>query len=89
MRQVLTLVAIKNILVRSPTDVTNKHGWAHPLQRPMKTICIALYFNTIQIVNVVKLKSANKEFKASFWHTSDCLPQTRTSPNRRESTHRV
>lgn len=26
MRQVLTLV-IKNILVRSPTDVTNKHGW--------------------------------------------------------------
>jgi hypothetical protein len=27
MRQVLTLVAIKNILVRSPTDVTNKHGW--------------------------------------------------------------
>ena len=43
MRQVLTLVAIKNILVRSPIDVTNKHGWTSAIisavRHHLRTLC--------------------------------------------------
>lgn len=51
MRQVLTLV-IKNILVRSPTDVTNKHGWTSAIisavRHHLRTLCMKGYIERLR-----------------------------------------
>lgn len=51
MRQVLTLV-IKNILVRSPTDVTNKHGWTSAIisavRHHLRTLCVKGYIERLR-----------------------------------------
>ena len=51
MRQVLTLV-IKNILVRSPTDVTNKHGWTSAIisavRHHLRTLCLKGYIERLR-----------------------------------------
>ena len=63
MRQVLTLVAIKNILVRSPTDVTNKHGWTSAIisavRHHLRTLCVQGYIerNNIDVVQNLKFSS--------------------------------
>ena len=52
MRQVLTLV-IKNILVRSPTDVTNKHGWTSAIisavRHHLRTLCVKGYIERLRL----------------------------------------
>ena len=51
MRQVLTLV-IKNTLVRSPTDVTNKHGWTSAIistvRHHLRTLCVKGYIERLR-----------------------------------------
>ncbi|MBR3984864.1 MAG: hypothetical protein IKJ92_07930 [Bacteroidaceae bacterium] len=53
MRQVLTLV-IKNILVRSPTDVTNKHGWTSAIisavRHHLRTLCVKGYIERFRLL---------------------------------------